>query len=244
MFPLADFPEALEADPTSALGIVKWDPPIPGGSDAVGPFPSHLAGRTDSERAQNLIDVWPEIVTAGCWIPTEKVDGTSLTVGREPDGTIRVASRNFEVGPASLHHRGADRTGLLAAVRDHESPITVQAELAGALIQGNPLGLNQLTAVVFAVWSGRTVLARGEWPAWVSDGSLPAVVPAPEYDLLLPTTVEETVTLVDGIGSLLSPGRKAEGVVWHLASGLPVDVLGGRSTFKTISNRYLLKHGG
>jgi hypothetical protein len=46
---------------------------------------------------------------------------------------------------------------------------------------------------------------------------------------------------VDGIKSIIAPERLAEGVVWHRSSGEPADVLGGRTTFKAISNRYLLK---
>jgi hypothetical protein len=96
---------------------------------------------------------------------------------------------------------------------------------------------------VFTYTRDRVVLPRGDWPAWVTDpGVAPRVVPVGVCGLQLPPTAATAVTIVDGITSLLSPGRKTEGVVWHRANGVGLAVLGGRPNFKTISNRYLLKH--
>ncbi len=101
VFPLADFPEAAWATDgasktlDSHLGITKWEPPLPAGMAAVGPFPSFLLV-TDAERVQNLdATTWAQVqADPGGWLPTEKVDGSSLTAWVTADGVLHVASRN------------------------------------------------------------------------------------------------------------------------------------------------------
>lgn len=246
--PLEQFPEALtcetSTDLAESLGVVKWEPLLPPGSDAIGEFPRHLAARTDSERVQNLADVWSQVAEAGRWVPTEKLDGTSVTVGREPDGTVRVASRSFEVGPGSLHYRLAEETGLLGLVHSHPDAITVQAELVGPGIQGNPLRLPEVSAGVFDIWADGQLVGRDGWPGLFLFGASSRVRPAPVLDLPFPGSPQAAVEQVDGMESAFAPGRRSEGVVWHLSDGRQLGVLGWRSTFKAISNRYLLKHDG
>lgn len=62
-------------DLTEALGITKYEEPIPAclGGIAKGKFPSHSI-KTDEERIQNLTDLWPEYQKYK-WIATEKLDG-------------------------------------------------------------------------------------------------------------------------------------------------------------------------
>lgn len=67
---------------------------------------------------------------------------------------------------------------------------------------------------------------------------------APVLDVTLPDTVDEAVAQADGLKSVITPGRLAEGIVWHRTSGETFAVLDGRECFKAISNNYLLKHGG
>jgi hypothetical protein len=76
-----------------------------------------------------------------------------------------------------------------------------------------------------------------QWPAWALD------LAAPSLNLTLPNTIEDTISLIDGMKSLVASDiRNAEGVVWHTENCQGLDVLDGRHCFKTISNKYLLKH--
>ncbi|MFT4286085.1 hypothetical protein [Nocardioides sp.] len=73
---------------------------------------------------------------------------------------------------------------------------------------------------------------------WIRDLS------APVYDFTLPATVREAIEQVETLKSLLAPGRDAEGVVWTHVDGVSLAALGDRPVWKSISARYLTKHGG
>lgn len=221
--PAVDFPDVDELD------LRKWEAPIPGGNE-VGPFLTAYADKTDSERAQNLVAEWSNILDRE-WVATEKVDGTSCSIVCDQDGAIHVCGRNWEIAEGdNLYWRAARSLPL----NDFAAGDVVQAEIVGPGIQGNRLGLPTVRLVVFSVVRDREHLPRSEWPGWA------LALAAPVYDLALPVTAAEAVALVDGIKSLVSPARLAEGVVWHTADGSIVPVL-RRSTFKTISNKYLTR---
>ena len=229
-------------DVAALLGVTKYEPPLPTGSmNVAGVFPTKFGRKTDSERTQNLTDVWPELVAAGPWLATEKVDGSSLSVFSDFDGNIRVCSRNWELTPPldsetpDMYWRATLDAGLHLLLQPGEG---IQAEIVGPDIQGNPLGLNERKVVVFAYLINGVSQPREFWP--ISDNA--AVRYAPIYDLEFPATAAEAVEQVDGIKSLVSPGRNAEGIVWHRVSGEGLNALQGRSNFKTLSNRYIVKH--
>lgn len=239
VLPIEQFADEVNSDDLAgALGVVKFEPPLPTGMKVAGAFPTHLVRKTDSERVQNLVDSWGEIVAAGPWTPTEKIDGTSLTVLRDETG-IRVCSRNWEIAEpelrseADIYWLAVQMSGLSNMIRPGE---VVQAEIAGPGIQGNPLGLNHMQVFVFHHGN----FMSGEPVTLVNALTFNEVFrPAPVLDLEFPTTPEEAVEQVDGLKSVITPGRLAEGVVWHAPAG--VSALGGRSTFKAINNKFLAK---
>lgn len=80
-------------------------------------------------------------------------------------------------------------------------------------------------------------MPRADWLSWATELAVPV------YEgLELPATVDEAVAQADGIRSLASPERPAEGIVWHHARGAFVAGL-DLPCFKVLSNKYLLKHG-
>ena len=246
VMPLADFPEldqglAVGADVTASLGLGKWEAPIPtGNGQQVGPFLSQYASKTDSERVQNLLDVW-ETIRAHEWYATEKVDGSSATYVRDADGRVRVMGRNWEIaeGDNTYWNVLARYTELVASLRPGDA---VQCELVGPGIQANPLGLFDVRPVVFDVWRDRRVVRRRDWAEVIGQAEQLA---APVRDLPFPATPEEAIAQVDKLRTVVGrPERQAEGVVWHNATGVTLPELGNRSTWKAINNSYLLKHGG
>lgn len=240
--PVEQFPEldtlSEGSDVSEALGIVKWEPPVPADlSGAVeGAFPTSLVRKTDSERAQNLVSAWDELRRYE-WVATEKVDGTSITILNDDD-VPRVCSRNWEI-------QRRDANTYWAQALEHVLPnlfpgFFVQGEIYGPGIQGNPLGVSSLRLAVFSY--GPILgdpLPRKMWPDWL------APLAVPEYTTFsgsLPETVEDAVEALSGIKSLIAPGRLAEGVVFHTADGSVLEPLGFRPNFKVISNKYLLKN--
>lgn len=241
--PLALFPELAGVedgtDLAALVGVVKWDPPLPAGQggEIIGPFPTALARKTDAERVQNLTGVWDEIVTAGRWVATEKLDGTSMTAVKDHDGRLRVCGRNWEIAEGdNLYWRAARGHDLDGNLLPGEG---VQCELYGKGVQGNPLAHAGQQVAVFAFLRDGRHAPRSAWPTWAS------ALAAPVYpDLELPGGAADAVAQADGLRSLITPARLAEGVVWHHADAVPLACLDGRSCFKAVSNRYLLKHDG
>lgn len=220
----------LGTDVTERLGVTKHEPELGGGADAVGNFLSQYAEKTDSERVQNIA---PEMLTAmgkRQWSATEKVDGSSLTVVKELDGTVRVCSRNLEVGPNSMHFKAAHELGVAGLLAPGE---TVQGEIVGPGVNGNRLKLDAPRVLVFDLWRDRTVVPRSQWPQWALERAVPVL------DIDFPATVDEAVAQADKLMSRVNPKVQAEGIVWHTADGSEVVAL-GRSTFKVINNSYLV----
>jgi RNA ligase (TIGR02306 family) len=226
----------LGTDVAAQLGIVKFEPPLPanGSGDQVGPFPTHIASKTDAERVQNLSDVFVTLHAhpAG-WVATEKVDGTSLTVARNEDGTASVASRNWLIAEGANLYWDAARPLL-----DQLTPgMAVQAEIFGEGVQGNPLKVRGRRVAVFNLVRNREAIPRAQWPAWA------LALAVPELNVTLPASVADAVAQADGITSAIAPGQLAEGIVWQARDGAALPQLDGRHQFKVISNRWLLKHG-
>lgn len=231
---------AIGQDVADRFDVVKFEPPLPGGGsgEIAGVFPSHLGRKTDSERAQNFTTEQWATVQAHPWVATEKVDGTSLSVFRDHDGSLVVAGRNWRIADGANLYRNALRSALPEALTALAPGEGVQAEIVGPGIQGNRLGLSAVRVLVFSFLRERKAQPRDQWPAWARAAAVPTV------DIDLPDTVEQMVELVDGIKSRVSPGRLAEGVVFHHAHGTALNELDNRSTWKVISNRFLVKSGG
>lgn len=241
--PIEQFDDVMQKGATGSLqerlGVVKWEPPVGkfglGVMRPMGTFPTHLVRKTDSERVQNLTKWWSKIITHDFYA-TEKVDGTSLTVVRSPDGELIVASRNW----AQHYDENVYWKAVEAFQLDRIEPgEAVQAEIYGPGLQGNPLKQNELSVAVFSFSRNNAGVARQDWPEWVHD-----VGAARVYQLILPATVKEAIEQVDGIRSLINPDRLAEGVVWWEEKAAPIMELDWRSNFKVISNKYLVKNDG
>ncbi len=238
VLPIRLFPELTDAvagdDVSELLGIEKWEPPLPAGlTEAIGPFPTDLARKTDAERVQNLVEVYSHLSTTIEWIATEKVDGTSATIIRDETG-LRVCGRNFELSLSSMHGQIATALGLVDRMVPGD---VIQGELYGEGIQANPLQVRGRHLAVFGFYRNRVPVPRAAWPEWL------AAIATPTLHLTPPATVEEAVAQVEKLQSAINPQRAAEGVVWHTADGSEPRELENRDCFKVISNHYLLKHG-
>lgn len=248
--PLELFPELAQYGPgddvTAALGLIKWDPPIPVNlMGAVrGPLPSWIA-KTDEERIQNI----PEILSSDVvdWIATEKIDGTSQTFYVDPTGEggeIRgTATRHWDL----LEEPG--RTGWTIAnqLKIHDrlvaqypgQRVAVQGEIYGPGIQSNPLGRKQVDFAAFNLLVAGQSIPRGQWPQWLLD------IAVPVHGIAFPATVQQALADVEALRSKLNPARAAEGIVWRSQTATLARCANGAllsASWKAISNKYLMKH--
>lgn len=245
--PLASFPELTGARPgddvTATLGVIKWDPPLPAelAGQIRGPRPSWIPA-TDEERIQNLAGI---LACPADWVATEKIDGTSMTAYVDPEtGVDGVCSRNYDLLPTPHQTlwRLAEEHGLHARLRESfpGRRVALQGEVFGAGIQGNPLKIRDQRFAAFTLRLEGAEIARGDWPDWVAAVSVPT-----RPDFSFPATVDQALAEVDGMKSMVTRDRPAEGLVWRAADRPVVELSDGsivRASFKVISNRFLLKH--
>ncbi len=247
--PQASFPELASSQPgddvTAALGVVKWDPPLPVelSGQVRGPRPGWIPA-TDEERIQNLAAI---LDCPADWVATEKVDGTSMTAYVDPESEVDgVCSRNYDLLPVEGNTlwRLAGELDLHAALRKAfpGRRAAVQGEAYGAGVQGNPLKLREQRFSVFTLRVEGEEVPRGDWPDWAVALSVPV-----RTEFAFPRSVEQALADVDGMKSAVSGERLAEGVVWRAGDRAEVRLADGqvvRASFKVISNRFLLKHQG
>lgn len=247
--PVSDFAELGDVrvgdDVTVSLGIVKWEPPVPAclAGQVRGARPSWIP-KSDEDRIQNIPSVCGFDGTG--WVATEKIDGSSLTIYVDDrDGTADggVCSRNVDLIESDVVTgwriaRSEDLHAQIAATWPGRRA-AVQGELFGEGIQKNPLQIRGQRFAVFAVIVDGQRVPRDQWPTWLSDRSVPVL------DVPWPGSVEDALAAVDGMRSMINRDRPAEGVVWVAATEAArtaARAAGAPSSFKVISNRYLLKH--
>ena len=237
--PAAQFPEVAEAavgdDVTEALGLRKWDPPLPAAlsGSAIGARPG-LVPKTDAERVQN---VELSALPSEGWVASEKVDGMSTSYLLEVDGELRVCTRNLELANAGQSQwRLADALDLDPLMRDllassGAASVVIQGEVAGPRLQGNPLQLADLRFFAFRLVVDGSDVATQDWPEALMS------LAAPLVDVAFPASSQEALDAAEAFESVVAPGRRPEGIVWRYEG----DELVTERVLKAISNRYLLK---
>lgn len=233
VLPLETFPEVnglpVGSDVTELLGVSKWEPPIPAqlAGDVFGLFPGWMR-KTDAERVQNLADMFP---LGGEWFATEKIDGTSATYAISPDGEFVVCSRNLHLKPnGTTYWKIAEKLSIEETLRKFFTPghpVVIQGEIFGEGIQKNPLRMKGQEFRFFNFTVGDPFgfnLLQAIYPG--------ELLPVPTVPLGLPEGPAEALKQVDGLESLVSPGRQAEGVVWWGGNEKP---------WKAINQKFLSK---
>lgn len=254
-FPLSLLPPGTPddegADVTEALGIIKYEPPMPNGMGggngpaAKGEFPAFLS-KTDEIRIQVLEPVL-ERHRGRAFLVTEKLDGMSFTAFLR-DGEFGICSRNLwldESDRSNFLARLAHRLGLearLRAIRDARGfDLAVQGEVIGPGIQKNKYALAAVDLRVFNVLdlgAGR-LLDHGDMLALLAEAGLE---PVPQLGtLVLDHTVDELVAFSVG-PSTLNPKAHREGVVLRPPAEEHDEDVGGRLSFKVINPQFLLKY--
>jgi len=221
-------------DLTESFGIQKWEAPISPqlAGQVRGQFPTHLIPKTDQERIQNCFQ---EIADKGdvTYEVTLKLDGTSCTIFRWED-ELRVCSRNLEL---KVNEENKDNTLVSMALKIGDNipeGFSFQGELMGPGIQGNREGFKEHRFFVFDIFDIRKheYLAPGERRSVCHTLELEHV-PLLGARWKAPESVEAGLELAEG-PSINHKIR--EGVVYKCNEDQSF-------SFKTISNKFLLKGG-
>lgn len=237
-------------DVTEMLGIQKWEKPVPGALAGVvkGNFPSFIR-KTDQERVQNLkkeLATWISYETI--WEVTEKLDGSSMTVyinsvPEKETVDFGVCSRNFDLaGPESEYYREnsfwqvAKKLDLESKMKNVMFNFAIQGELVGPGVQGNKYGLTELDFYVFDIWD---IDQQSYVPPSVRKSLVDRLglkmAPVVGVDVVIAKTdtMENLLLIADG-NSAIGNKSAREGLVYKSSCG--------RYSFKTISNKWLLKN--
>ena len=228
-------------DVSDLLGISKWEPPVEfQAANVKGSFP-HFIPKTDQERIQNLkidLERWNE--NGEEFQVTEKMDGSSMTVFIK-DGEVGVCSRNLELKDdgSSTFWETAKKQGLvdflLSVYADGAVEIALQGELVGGSIQGNAYKVEGFKFFLYDVFDIKTqqylIPAATELLAKTNGIQH---VPVMGYTNIKGKSIEDLLHDAEG-KSQVGTKPEREGLVYKAADG---------SSFKVISNKWLLKTGG
>ena len=228
-------------DVSFPLGIVKYEAPVPAAlqGEIKGMFPSRIP-KTDQERVQNLsveLEEWKAAKLT--WEVTEKLDGSSMTVYMI-DGEVGVCSRNLDLKPNPDNSLWATayRNEIDVKLIQSLSNLAIQGELVGNGIQGNMYKMRDQEFYVYDIYdidAGR-YFTPAERVAYCKAWDIKHV-PVFKSDFMLSTeTVADLLQMAEGksvMGTIAGPER--EGLVYKCNER--------QVSFKTVSNRFLLKSG-
>lgn len=228
-------------DCSAAIGIVKYEPPVPAALAglAKGNFPRFLH-KSDLERIQNLskdLEQWSYNQVR--WEVTEKMDGSSMTVYFR-DGEFGVCSRNLELkeDDNNAFWRAAKKFLLQEKLTSTGRNLALQMELAGRGIQGNPYKLADHNIYLFDIYDIDTdqYLVPDERYQLTLDLDIShAPIINSCWEMPMNCSVDSLLSFAEG-KSTINPSVEREGLTFKS--------LVGRTTFKTVSNKFLLKSGG
>ena len=223
-------------DVTDELGIVKYEPPIPAclGGTVIGGFPSSVS-KTDEERIQNMASDYDSFRGQDFFV-SEKLDGTSFTAFLADE--FGVCGRNWQYAEdgKNSYWQAVNAVGLREKMEQLGHRLAVQGELVGPGIQNNRYGLKQQQLFVFNVFDIDQFgyVEKEEMNSVCASLGLEVVPFIATREV--PESMDAILELAQG-KSVLNSQTEREGLVWVRGSGAD------RISFKTISNKFLAKHG-
>ncbi|MFN0033797.1 MAG: RNA ligase (ATP) [Saprospiraceae bacterium] len=244
-FPLSFLPEGTDiqegADVTDALGVTKYEPPMPANllGIALGPFPSFIP-KTDETRVQVMQEVLDKYAGELCYV-AEKLDGSSVTYFTKK-GHFGVCSRNLELledPDNSIWQvaRALDLENKLAAL---DKDYALQGEIVGEAIQKNKYRLRGQQVFFFNVFDidAYRYLDFAECQAMLLHLGLSSV-PVLETGYALSNDI--AVLVEKSVGkSVLNADAQREGIVIRPLTERQ-DMI-GRVSFKAVNPEFLLKY--
>jgi RNA ligase (TIGR02306 family) len=238
----------IGTDVTALLNVTKYEPVVPAHLSGMvkGNFPSFLH-KTDEVRLQSEPNVLVEASNKGLvLIGTLKMHGTSFTAYRRDD-EFGVCSRNLNLKETedNAHWKMARKLKLEEILHSEDRNLCIQGEMVGPGIQANRLGLKEIDLYLFNLYdidSGK-YLNREDLIGFGKKHNIKIVDTVHIIQLgndVVPKSVDYFLSIANELN--YNNGTPAEGIVWRPAVETYSDVLKGRLSFKTISNRFLEKY--
>jgi len=234
-------------DVTSLINVEKYEPIVPAHLSGMveGNFPTFLH-KTDEPRLQSEPYVLAEAIDKGLvLVGTLKMDGTSFTAYRR-EFDFGVCSRNLNLKETedNAHWKMARKLKLEEILRSEPRNLCIQGEMVGPGIQGNRMGLKEVDLYLFNLFDIDTGKYAG-YNELVEFGKkhnvkVVPVVAQKDFGFGETTTVSKMLEVASALN--YDNGTPAEGIVWRSACETYSEVLKGRMSFKTISNRFLEKY--
>lgn len=219
-------------DCTDALGIRKWERPIPAQLRGLikGNFPSEIP-KTDQQRVQNIKI---EEYAGQFYEVTEKLHGSSLSCFLDKNGEFHVCSRNLDLkfDENNAYWKAAIKFNVEGKMRAQGlAGVAIQGELCGEGINGNNyrVGLEWFVFDVYVVGEG--YMSPKQRRDLINSLGLKHV-PVISVDSQLTQSVPELLDMADG-KSYIAPCLR-EGFVYKSEDG--------SKSFKVISNEWLGKY--
>jgi len=259
--PLSLFPELEgveeDTDVSETLNIIKYERPEP----LRGKKPSHTKGdfpwfisKTDEPRIQNVKPITIQQHRDTLFVPTLKLDGSSTTVYYVKDERyfikpeegeteqVGICSRNLLLDPnkdPDNHFvRGAIASDLFEIVaqigRDLDWNLALQAETIGEGIVRSWEQIEGPVSLVFSIYDidRAEYLPAGRLMELIKTYDIPSTMFYDPIYAFRDYTQDELIAMADG-PSLKNPIRE----------GLVFKAMDGSYSFKSISNKFLLKGG-
>jgi RNA ligase (TIGR02306 family) len=237
-------------DVTEAIGVVKYEPPVPACLSGVmkGKFPSFIP-KTDETRVQVLQKLLDKYEGTNCYI-TEKIDGSSVTYYLK-DGEFGVCSRNMELleSEENTFWKMARQLDIENKLRNYGKNIAIQGELFGEKIQDNKLKIKGHRVLFFNAFD----IDRFEYFNFEQFTLLMANlgldnVPILDFNYKLSNNIDRIIEM-SKIKSTLNKDVWAEGIVIRPHKER-IDLMlsnenfnNGRVSFKAINPEFLIKYG-
>ena len=235
-------------DVTELVGVKKYEPIVPAHLSGMvkGNFPAFLH-KTDETRLQSEPNVLQEAIDKKLvLVGTLKMDGTSFTAYRR-DTEFGVCSRNLDLKETedNAHWKMARKLKLEEILRSEPRNLSIQGEMVGPSIQGNRMGFKEVDLYLFNLYDIGTgkYLSHSELIEFGKKHNLKVVDTISVIQFGPDMALRDANYLLNIANNLnYDNGTPAEGIVWRSECETHSDVLKGRLSFKTISNRYLLAY--
>jgi RNA ligase (TIGR02306 family) len=234
-------------DVTEVIGVQKWEPYIPAelNGKVKGTRPSWIP-KTDETRLQSEPELLLELRTLNCGlIGTMKMDGSSITCYLR-QGEFGVCSRNMELieTPGNAFWKAVRENYVEERMRSAfpNGDYAIQGELCGPGLNGNRVGLGGLAIYFFNLYDIQNVVycSRDQLEKFIKNSGLNIVPRVYTIGVEAGVTVAEFVKLATDLN--YPNGNPAEGIVWRPSEEKYSNILKGRLSFKTISERFLLAY--
>jgi RNA ligase (TIGR02306 family) len=233
-------------DVTSLISVEKYEPVVPAEltGKVKGTRPSWIP-KTDESRLQSFPDVLSELVSSDIVIGTMKMDGSSIT-SYIKDGVFGVTSRNMELLETenNAYWKAARESNIEEKMRKYfeNKNIAAQGELCGNSIQGNRMGEKKLVIYFYNLYD----IDKCEYLSDETLSNFTSACDLKRVPVVFNGKLTDNTTandLLEKANNLNYPnGTPAEGIVWRPSTEMHSNVLNGRLSIKTISNKYLEKY--